>query len=316
MKLQLFKTNFKKSRLILKATLVFLLLAQSSFLCAQNTDIKTILETFVESYKNDNMALTATFGIQIGDEWWHVHSERKQEGYKVGKSKTYTFHNYGPNEVTLHSGKPEKSTWYFKFADRSVLDNINNKVWTASTASMRSMPSDVVALDVSMMEGVKSSHKIDAISYLVLEHFWKKDAIEISTFSRDSSLPTHGASAVSLYTMKDKRIAWFSINKEEVANEDPAMQESQIPNLMIFTKGKGKGLFGDEEVNLEAGMSVFIGPYTKHVIFNPYDEPLEGILVLYGDNIDYALGQSYLDFLEQQNEFLLTNQKQTNENKE
>lgn len=52
------------------------------------------------------------------------------------------------------------------------------------------------------------------------------------------------------------------------------------------------------------------------MVFNSYDEPLEGILILYGDNIDYALGQSYLDFIDQQNEFLETNQKQTNENKE
>ena len=53
-------------------------------------------------------------------------------------------------------------------------------------------------------------------------------------------------------------------------------------------------------MEVEQGMSVFIGPYVKHVIYNPYDTPLEGILVLFGDNIDFARGKSYLDFLEQQ----------------
>jgi len=196
-------------------------------------------------------------------------------------------------------------------AESSVLDKLNEDVWNAGTASMRSMPSDKVAFDIKAMEGFEMNHKTDAITYQVMEHFWKRGSVEITSFARDKSLPTHGASAVSLYTMKDKRIAWFSINKEEKANADPRMDKGQVPNLMIFTKGKGKALFADKEIDVEAGMSVFIGPYVKHVIFNPNDEPLEGILVLYGDNIDFALGQSYLDFLEKQYQFL-----ESNENKE
>lgn len=43
---------------------------------------------------------------------------------------------------------------------------------------------------------------------------------------------------------------------------------------------------------MEARMSVFVGPYVKHVFYNPNEEPLEGILVLFGDSIDYATGQS------------------------
>ncbi len=276
----------------------------------QNKETGAVLERFAESYKNDPMAITATFGIQVGNEWWHVHATRKQEGYKVGKKKKYTFHNLGPHEVTFHEGQPEEPTWYFKFASKSTLDKIASKEWSASTASMRSTPSDIVELDILNMDGFESSHRTDAISYQVMEHFWKEDVVEIVRFSRDSSLPTHGVSAVSLYTMKDKRIAWFSINKEEAANTDPRMDKGQVPNLMIFTKGRGKALFADEEVDVEAGMSVFIGPYVKHVIFNPYDEPLEGILVLYGDNIDYALGQSYADFLDTQYEFLEKNQQE------
>ncbi len=262
--------------------------------------ITDILQSFVESYKNDVMALTATFGIQIGDKWWHVHSERKQEGYKAGKRKQYTLHNFGPHKVVLHEGKPEKPTWYFKMADRTVLDKINTGIWTSGTASMRSMPTDEVALDELAMDGYKFDMRSVAIDYQVSEHFWKKDAVEITYFTRDSSLPTHGTSAVSLYNMKDKRIAWFSINKDEAANNSPQLDKSQVPNLMIFTKGKGKALLADQEVDVEAGMSVFVGPYMKHVIFNPYDEPLEGILVLYGDNIDFAKGKSYLDFLDEQ----------------
>ena len=273
--------------------------------------IESVLETFVDSYKTDPMALSATFGIAVGEEWWYVSSNRKEEGYAVGKKKQYTFHNFGPHEVTLYKGKPKQPTWYFQFDDASVLEKIDSQFWTASTAAARSMPSDKVALDILVMDGYAFTLKDDAISYQILEHFWKKDAVEITRFSRDNSLPSHGAALVALYTMKDKRIGWFSLGTDEAANADERMEKGQVPNLMIFTKGRGKGLFGEQEFDIEPGMSVFIGPYVKHVIYNPYQEPLEGVLVLFGDNIDFAKGQSYLGFLEEEYSFLEANQKKT-----
>jgi mannose-6-phosphate isomerase-like protein (cupin superfamily) len=270
---------------------------------AQEQSTKSILQSFVDSYKSDAMAHTLTFGIKIGDEWWHVKSERNQEGYLVGKKKQYTFHNYGPNEVSLQPGKPINPTWYFEFANRETLDNINNQSWTASTASAKSFGSDVVALNILNMEGFEGGIKADAIAYEVMEHFWKKDVVEITRFARDGSLPTHGVDHVGLYTMKDKRIGWFSIGPEQAANAERGLDKGQVPNLFIITKGKGKADFGEGEVDIEAGMSIFIGPYVKHVIYNPYDSPLEGIVVLFGDNIDYARGQSYLDFLEEQHDW-------------
>lgn len=73
----------------------------------------------------------------------------------------------------------------------------------------------------------------------MLEHFWKSDPAEVTRFSRDSSLPSHGATLVALCTMKHKRIAWFSLGQEEVANADRGLGKSQIPNLFIFTRGRG-----------------------------------------------------------------------------
>ncbi|TNE47498.1 MAG: hypothetical protein EP344_19575 [Bacteroidetes bacterium] len=269
-----------------------------------------ILQEFVESYKTDPMAMTATFGIRVGEDWWTVNCIRQQEPYKVGKSQQYTFHNYGPHQVTLQKGQPAEPGWYFRFDNRSVLDSIYTQKWTAATAASRSTMADKVAFDIEDMEGYVSSQGATATAYLILEHFWKKDAVEITRFSRDASLPVHGAAMVSLYLMKDKRIAWFSLGKDEVANGDRNLDKGQMPNLIIFTKGKGKGLFGDQEIDIEPGMSVFIGPYVKHVIYCTGDEPLEGIVVLYGDNIDYAKGQSYMDFIEKEYSFYTENEAQ------
>jgi len=270
---------------------------------AQEESTEHILQSFVDSYKTDAMAHTVTFGIKIGESWWHVKSERIQKGYPVGKSNQYTFHNYGPNKVDLFNGKPVEPTWYFEFANKETLDNINQQIWTASTASAKSFGSDVVALNIRDMDGFNSGIREDALVYEVMEHFWKKDQVEITRFTRDGSLPTHGVDHVGLYTMKDKRIGWFSIGPDEAANADQRLDKGQVPNLFIITKGKGKADFGNGEVDLKVGMSIFIGPYVKHVIFNPYDVPMEGIVVLFGDNIDFARGKSYLDLLEDQHEF-------------
>ena len=311
------KTNSKMHNFYVKFLLMAALFCYSGQnLLAQQSIAHTeeILQSFTESYKKDPMALSATFGIAVGNDWWYVVSERKEEGYKVGKKKQYTFHNYGPHEVMIYKGKPKNPTWYFQFDDTSILEKINSKVWTASTATARSTAADKVTLDILVMDGYNFTLKDDAISYQILEHFWKKDAVEITKFNRDNSLPSHGAALVALYTMKDKRIGWFSLGTDESANADRNLDKGQVPNLMIFTKGKGKGQFGDEEYDIEPGMSVFIGPYVKHVIYNPYEEPLEGILVLFGDNIDFAKGQSYLEFLEKEYEFLEANQIKIQEN--
>lgn len=164
------------------------------------------------------------------------------------------------------------------------------------------------------MDGFVETQTSTAIAYQVMEHFWKSDPAEITRFSRDSSLPSHGAAMVALYSMKDKRIAWFSLGQDEAANDDRGLDKSQIPNLFIFTSGRGKAQIGDEEIDVEAGMSLFVGPYVKHVFYNPNEEPLEGILVLFGDNVDYVTGQSYVDFLEREYQFYGANQLAVSKN--
>ena len=305
---------FTSLRSYVTGLFILFLLASSMMTRAQTVD--EILTQFVESYKTDPMAISATFGIKVGEDWWTVNCDRQQEPYKVGKTQQYTFHNYGPHEVTIVKGKPQTPTWYFRFDDKWVLDNIYTEKWTATTAAAKSTGADKVPFDIEDMEGYTSTQGATATAYLTMEHFWKMGDVEITRFSRDQSLPSHGAMMVSLYTMKDKRIGWFSLGKDEVANGDRGLDKGQVPNLFIITKGKGKAELGNQIVELEPGMSIFVGPYVKHVIYCTSDEPLEGIFVLYGDNVDYAKGQSYVDFLENEYEFYDKNEKNTSLNKD
>jgi mannose-6-phosphate isomerase-like protein (cupin superfamily) len=264
--------------------------------------IAAMLKHFSEDYKTDPMAISANFGVKVGEEWWSVRVERKQEAY--AEDERLTFHNAGPHQVVVKAGPPEKATWYFDIADKSILDQFYDGTLNAGTASMQSFDSDQVALEIRSMEGYKLDAGAEALMYHTMSHFWVTGIPEIVTFGRDKTLPTHGASAAGIYNMKDKRIAWFSIGKDEVANEDPRLEFGQVPNLFIFTKGRGKADFGEGVIDVHEGMSVFAGPYVKNVLSNPYDEPLEGILILYGDNPDFAFGKSYMDYVEDQYRFL------------
>jgi mannose-6-phosphate isomerase-like protein (cupin superfamily) len=265
---------------------------------ADSEETGAVLQSFVESYRTDPMALTTSFGIKVGEHWWHVTSGRSQTPYAVGKRKQYTFHEFGPHEVTLHQGPPTEPTWYFEFADRDTLNKIDSGLWTATTAAAKSTPADKTALELRPMDGFDFGQQAVAVSYQVMEHFWKRDPAEITRFSRDASLPSHGAAIVGLYTMKDKRVSWFTLGQDEAANDDPQLDRGQVPNLFIITSGRGEAIIGEQTVVLEPGMSVFVGPYVRHVLKNPNPEPLEGILILFGDNIDYVHGESYLDALE------------------
>ena len=76
-----------------------------------------------------------------------------------------------------------------------------------------------------------------------------------------------------------------------------------MPNLFIVTQGKGRSFLADDEVEIRAGMSIFVPQYVRHQIVHDSDEPIEGIPILYGDNSDFAFETSYSAFQENLNDF-------------
>ena len=214
-----------------------------------------------------------------------------------------TDHSFGPHTVTVTEGAPAKPTWYFKIADMKVLRLIASGEVNAGTAAMQSFDSDEVGVETRDMEGFKSTSGDEADLYLVLSHFFTKGKPEVTRFSRATSLETHGAQATTLHTMKGFRVAHFSIGPQEVANADPSLSSGQMPNLLIVTSGNGTLHTDDGPMKIEPGMSVFVPQFVKHEIVNDGEEPLEGILVLYGDNSDFAFGKSYPTFMQDLNQF-------------
>lgn len=269
----------------------------------QSEEAQAILERFAEDYRTDPMAISGTFGIKLGEDWWSVAVERAEEAYHPENAPRLTYHRFGPHQVTLTRGAPLEPTWFFEIAGIDVLRMIANGEVNAGTAAMQSFGSDQVGVETGAMDGFEMNSGAEGALYIALSHFFTTGTPEITRFGRDESLQTHGVGAVALHMMKGFRVLHFNIAPEEAANEDPRLEFGQMPNLFIVTSGRGQALLGDEEIELEAGMSVFVPQYVRHVIRNPYDEPMEGVLILYGDNSDFAFGTSYPEYLEAQNAF-------------
>lgn len=263
-------------------------------------EAQAILADLAGDYARDHMAIDVTFGIKLDDRFWTVSTKRKEVATPRGR---LTDHAFGPHKVTLSEGAPAVPTWYFEIADMNVLRMIASGKVNAGTAAMQSFGSDEVGVETRDMEGFKSTSGDEADLYLVLSHFFTKGRPEVTRFGRDTSLETHGALATSLHTMKGFRVAFFSIGPQETANADPQLSSGQMPNLFIVTSGKGTLLTDDGPMVLERGMSVFVPQFVKHEMVNDGDEPLEGVLVLYGDNSDFAFGTSYPSFQQDLNQF-------------
>lgn len=263
-------------------------------------EAEAILADFVADYRGDPMAIDATFGIKLDDHAWTVSVSRRETPSVRGR---LTDHSFGPHEVSMQSGMPDEPTWYFEIADMDVLRLIASGEVNAGTAAMQSFGSDEVGVETRDMEGFRSTSGDEADLYLTLSHFFTKGKPEVTRFGIGNSLETHGAQATALHMMKGFRVSYFSIGPNQVVNEDPRLEFGQMPNLFVVTAGRGTLISDDGPMVLEAGMSVFVPQFVKHQIVNNGDVPLEGVLVLYGDNSDFAFGTSYPSYLQDLNEW-------------
>ncbi|MDN3645662.1 cupin domain-containing protein [Pontixanthobacter aestiaquae] len=259
-----------------------------------------ILRELAGDYINDPIAIDSVFGIKLVDQWWTVSVNRIEIASRRGR---LTDHSFGPHAVSLTRGEPSEPTWYFDIASIDVLEKIASGEVNAGTAAMKSFSSDRVGVDTRDMEGFSSTSGDQAELYLALSHFFTKGKPEVIRFGRDTSLETHGAQATALHMMKGVRVLHISLGPQQEANADAQLEFGQMPNLFVFTSGTGTLHTDGGPIKVGAGMSVFVQQFVKHHIVNDGEEPLEGILVLYGDNSDFAFGTSYPAYLEDINEW-------------
>ncbi|MBS1213381.1 MAG: cupin protein [Proteobacteria bacterium] len=77
--------------------------------------------------------------------------------------------------------------------------------------------------------------------------------------------------------------AWGQIRKDQRVNADPKAQVNPFPTMMIGLHGRAMSKVGGVGKILEPGQMVFVPAGTAHEAWNPFDEPAELIILMFGE---------------------------------
>ena len=232
-----------------------------------------ILQSYVTDFREDPAASSPiTFGIRIqgkGGGDWHVVVSGKTEG--VGKWK-----------VILRRGLPPDPTVLYTL-DRRTLESIDTGALSALTAMGKARGSDVAPMDIELMPGFQPDPAFFTRFIPLTFHFWTRGVPGIVPFGKRYSRVVHGGNAVALYYQKGFRSAWYQLEKGQHINEDPKDQVNEFPSMFVAVRGRAAARIGGKEMQIIAGEMMFVPAGVSHEFWNPYEEPVELIVLMVGE---------------------------------
>ncbi len=233
-----------------------------------------ILQDYVADFRSDPAASDPiTFGVRIsgdGGGEWHVVVSGREEG---GEMAT----------VELRPGSPPEPTFLY-VGDLQILRRIHDGELNALTAMAKARSSEITPMDIDVMEGFVPDGAFVARVLPLTFHFWTRGLPEVVPFgSKSMTREVHGGNASIFYYQPGFRSAWFHIEKGQHVNADPADQVNPFPSMLIITNGRAVGKIGDRELTLQGNQTVFIPANVSHEFWNPHDEPVQGILLMFGE---------------------------------
>ncbi len=240
---------------------------------SQPRSVEEILRSYVEDFRSDPAAgAPCIFGISIQgptpSEWHVIASGRKSAD--------------GRFEVELRKGSPTEPAAIY-VTDRETLGKIDRGEMNALTAMGKARSSDTAPMDISLTPGFQPNEDFLAALLPLTFHFWTRGFPEIVNFGPTAGREVHGATMVVLYYQKGLRSAWGQIRKGQRVNADPKDQVNPFPTMMIGIRGRAMLRVGGVEKIMNAGQMIFVPPGTAHEAWNPFDEPAEVIILMFGD---------------------------------
>jgi hypothetical protein len=263
----------QKSKTLFSVSLIVLL---GAFLSASTQQIRVrsaeeILRSYVDDFRNDPAAAEPiTFGVRVRDEGeWHVAVLGKNEEART-------------SQVELQRGLPSNPSVIYTL-DLATLRKIDSGDINALTAMGKARGSDPSPMEIEFMPGFKPGASFFARFIPFTFHFWTRGFPEIVNFGKQYSREVHGANMIIFYYQKGLRSAWGQIEKGQHINKDPKDQSNPFPTMIIGIRGKAMAKIGGNEIVLQAGQMIFIPTGVSHEAWNPYDEPAEVILLMFGE---------------------------------
>lgn len=232
-----------------------------------------ILRSYVEDFRSDPAAAEPmTFGVKVSGEGrgeWQVAVGGGKEGA-------------GGYRVELRSGLPSSPAAVYTL-DLETLRKIDSGEINALTAMGRAHASDLAPMDIEFTSGFQPDAEFIARFIPFTFHFWTRGTPETVIFDKQRSREVHGANMVVFYYQKGLRSAWALIEKGQYVNKDPGDQTNPFPTMLIGIRGRAAAKVGGREMTLQAGQMVLIPAGVRHEAWNPYDEPAEVIILMFGE---------------------------------
>jgi mannose-6-phosphate isomerase-like protein (cupin superfamily) len=231
--------------------------------------VDAILARFADDYAGDaSLTQDITFGVFVGPEHWYVVASAAEEGRAAA--------------VTVHRGVPPEPVFYFQLGYETLVA-IDRGDMNALTAMVRGLASDPALMGTGAHPGFQPGPGFTRTMLDLSFHFWTRGTPEIIPFGEDHTRMVHGADAVVLYYEPGFRSGWFNLQPGQHANADPRLQVNPFPTLLIITEGVGRGRIGGRELELGSGHAVLIPAGVSHEFWNPFEAPVRGFLIMFGE---------------------------------
>ncbi len=263
------KTIIKNQKRIFLTLSTLLILGSLKVTLAQDAQIKTILETFAKDYNSDlTFKSDRSFGVEVDKEMWHINATMASDK--------------GPSQVVVAKGQPNAPTFYF-VTNLRTLKELDQGKMNALTAGVKAFSTDYAPLDIEVMDGFQPSEEFVGEVLAFTFHFWTKGIPEMVPFGQHYTRGTHGAQAAIFYYDTGLRTGYGFLHPGQHANEHPLSKSNPFSSMIILTKGKVVARLNEVDYEIEAGNAFFIPPGMTHEVLNPFDEPAEFVLLMFGE---------------------------------
>lgn len=257
------------TRLFISMTVLFLATPTMAE-TAPDVGTQEILQSFADDWSLDPMFREGTFGIRVGEGHdWHV----------VATAAT----GDSGRAVALREGLPPEPAWFFAIDNVETLARIESGQLAPGTAAVKAFSTDFAPMDVDFTEGFQPDGDFVAGMLQTLFHFWNRGTPEITIFGEDNTRQSHGTDVAILYYQPGFRSGWFSIKPGDHVNENPDSRTNPFPSVLVITRGEGIARLDGEDHVIGEGQSLYIPVGMSHEFLNPGNAPVEGILLMFGD---------------------------------
>tara|TARA_R110002073_G_scaffold43462_3_gene121009 strand:- start:4422 stop:5192 length:771 start_codon:yes stop_codon:yes gene_type:complete len=229
---------------------------------AQDNDTGAILDRFAADYLQDfTFNQSVEFGVLVdGDDWWTVSMDHDAGSY------------------TVTQAQPQTPTLYFP-ATSEVLALVDRGEMTALTAMVKAFSTDVSPMDMDLMEGAAFDPGMLAQTF----HFWTRGNPEIINFNDLQTRFVHGGNAAVFYYQPGFRSGFGYVMPGQHVNEDERSRTNEFETLIIFLEGRATARLNGVDQEVHGGQAIFIPAGMTHEFLNPYDEPAQFLLFMFGE---------------------------------